>query len=254
MSVQASINGADVWKSISRPFTVRLIVREYTYFVSMDALGCAMFSAKRFGPRHVWHDDIWGMRCLMRAHWVTLYLVWLACVARYLVWRRLGCAPLSRAEPCKASGAEVGVKQEAHMRSAVQGLPHTSSLVSYSRSSCRASTSLSFSIWFDVFTTSLRNVSSLSSDWLVAIHLLYSVSYRLTSWRFRFRCSFASDHRRRAQAPGGWSLSDSHVVNFRAAGKPWEPRVDYACFLQLLCSTNLTHPWMQLDAKSVGPP
>ena len=44
-------------------------------------------------------------------------------------------------------------------------------------------------------------------------------------------------------------LSDSHVVNFRAVGKPWEARVDYACFLQLLCSTNLTHPgrcsWMQ---------
>ena len=51
------------------------------------------------------------------------------------------------------------------------------------------------------------------------------------------------------QAPGGWSLSDSHVVNFWAVGKPWEARVDYACFLQLLCSTNLTHPggcsWMQ---------
>ena len=44
--------------------------------------------------------------------------------------------------------------EEAHMRSAVQGLPHTSSPVSSSRSSCRASTSLSFSIWFDVFTTS----------------------------------------------------------------------------------------------------
>ena len=44
--------------------------------------------------------------------------------------------------------------EEAHVRSAVQGLPHTSSPVSYSRSSCRASTSLSFSIWFDVFTTS----------------------------------------------------------------------------------------------------
>ena len=43
---------------------------------------------------------------------------------------------------------------EAHVRSAVQGLPHTSSPVSSSRSSCRASTSLSFSIWFDVFTTS----------------------------------------------------------------------------------------------------
>ena len=73
-------------------------------------IGCAMFSAKRFGSRHVWHDDIWGVRSLMRAHWVTLYLVWLACVARYLAWRRLGCAPLSRAEPCKAaiSGAEVG--------------------------------------------------------------------------------------------------------------------------------------------------
>ena len=46
--------------------------------------------------------------------------------------------------------------EEAHVRSAVQGLPHTSSPVSSSRSSCRASTSLSFSIcyWFDVFTTS----------------------------------------------------------------------------------------------------
>ena len=44
--------------------------------------------------------------------------------------------------------------EEAHMRSAVQGLPHTSSPVSSSRSSCRASTSLSFSIWFDAFTTS----------------------------------------------------------------------------------------------------
>ena len=66
------------------------LVRKYTFFVSMDALGCAMFicSAKRFGSRHVWHDDIWGVRCLMRAHWVTLYLVWLACVARYLAWRR----------------------------------------------------------------------------------------------------------------------------------------------------------------------
>ena len=36
--------------------------------------------------------------------------------------------------------------EEAHVRSAVQGLPHTSSPVSSSRSSCRASTSLSFSI------------------------------------------------------------------------------------------------------------
>ena len=44
--------------------------------------------------------------------------------------------------------------EEAHVRSAVQGLPHTSSPVSSSRSSCLASTSLSFSIWFDVFTTS----------------------------------------------------------------------------------------------------
>ena len=54
--------------------------------------------------------------------------------------------------------------EEAHVRSAVQGLPHTSSPVSSSRSSCRVSTSLSFSIWFDVFTTSERNVNSLSSD------------------------------------------------------------------------------------------
>ena len=47
-----------------------------------------------------------------------------------------------------------GGGEEAHVRSAVQGLPHTSNPVSSSRSSCRASTSLSFSIWFDVFTTS----------------------------------------------------------------------------------------------------
>ena len=53
MSVQAAIDGAEVRKSISRPFTVHLFVTKYTYFVSMDALGCAMFSAKRFGSRHV---------------------------------------------------------------------------------------------------------------------------------------------------------------------------------------------------------
>ena len=70
-----------------------------------------MFSAKRLGSRHVWHDDIWGVRCLMRALWVTLYLVWSACVVRCLAWIRLGCAPLSRAEPCKAafSGADLDV-------------------------------------------------------------------------------------------------------------------------------------------------
>ena len=113
MSVQAAIDGAEVWKSTFAAFYGTLIVTKYSYFVSMDALGCAMFSAKRFGSRHVWDDDIWGARCLMRAHWVTLYLVWLACVVRCLAWIRLGCAPLSRAEPCKAaiSGAEVGVKR-----------------------------------------------------------------------------------------------------------------------------------------------
>ena len=50
-------------------------------------------------------------------------------------------------------------------------------------------------------------------------------------------------------AMAGWSFSDSHVVNFRAVGKPWELRVGNACFLQLLCSMNLTHPggcsWME---------
>ena len=63
---------------------------------------------------------------------------------------------------------------------------------------------------------------------------------------FAIQVSFASGHCRRAQAPAGWSLSDSQVVNFRAVGKPREGN---ACFLQLQCTTNLTHPggcsWMQ---------
>ena len=47
---------------------------------------CAMVRTKRFGSRHDWHGEIWGVHCLVRVHWVMLCLVWLG----------LGCAAFSK--------------------------------------------------------------------------------------------------------------------------------------------------------------